>query len=378
MIRPLKIGLVGNGLNATEHRSELESHPLLNNRAKIIAGFDPDPEARERLSKMEGVKVASSFEEFLSTPNMEAIIISSPPQYHAEQAVAALEAGFHVFSEIPMALNKKDIEKIIDAENASGKVYQLGENYCFFPEVLYAGHLASSGKLGPVVYAEAEYLHDVTYRWRKGFHGDVNTPRIDSWYQLFDPMMYAHSIGPAQAAMGGIDNPMPFVEVVSFANDNGGYHGKPICSPAKAFQVALFKTEKEAIAKCANAYVFAREPTRIIIQVTGELGTYECYELSRPGRLFLADDHVITRSRHRKGKTKKIDEEQLSDVIPIIKGLYWGANARILHDWLEAIEKNKIPKLHAKIGANFCMAGIAASESARKGGKLVKIKTFTD
>ncbi len=376
-MKPLRLAFCGFGPNANEHHHELLNDEILKNRTKLIAGFDPDPQVQEHFKRYNDVKIANSLEDLFNTEGLEAVIISSPPQYHAEQAVAALESGLHVYSEVPMALKPEDLEKIIAAEDSSGKVYQLGENYCFFPEVLFAGYLTSSGKLGSVVYAEAEYLHDVTYRWREGNTGDENTPRIDSWYQLFDPMMYAHSIGPAQVAMGGIENPLPFTEVTSFANDNGGLQGKPICAPAKAFQVALFRAENEAIAKCANAYVFAREPNRISVQVSGELGTYECYQVGQPGRFFLADGHKITRSRHRKGKTTNIDNAELSKVIPEIKGLYFGGLTRIMDDWLNAIDKKAISKINARIGANFCEAGLAASQSARDGGKPVKIKTFT-
>jgi predicted dehydrogenase len=369
---------VGYGLNALEHRAELSTNPKLIGRTKWIMGFDPDPHAVQNLKKVKDIKIAESFEDLLDSSEIEGIIISSPPQFHSEQAIAALEAGLHVYSEVPMAINEKDLEKIIDAEEQSGKVYQLGENYCFLSEVLYAGNLSSSGKIGPAVYAESEYLHDVTYRWREGNKGDVETPRVESWYQLFDPLMYAHSIGPAQVALGGIKNPMPFVDAISFSNDIGGYEGKPMCHPAKAFQVGLFRTETESIAKCANAYIFAREPTRIIIQIIGRIGSYECYQIGKPGRLFLAEGHKINRRHHRKGESQIINKQKLSNVIPESNGLYFGALSRTLEDWLSAIEKKKPPSIHAKVAANFCMAGIAASKSARSGGKTVKIKVYNN
>jgi predicted dehydrogenase len=374
----LKYGLVGHGVYGFTYKMELRQHQKLKERTKLIVGYDPSPKAQDNLKKQEDIKIANTFEDLLDTPDLEAILISSPPQFHAKQAVAALESGLHVFLEIPMALNEKEIENIIKAESESEKVFQLGENYCFYPEVLYASHLTSSGKIGPTVYAESEYLHDITYRWRKDHKGGINTPRIDSWYQLFDPLMYAHSIGPAQVALGGIENPMPFTEVVSYANNLGGVKGDPICAPAKAFHVGLFRTNTNAIAKCANAYIFAREPTRITIQVVGRTGTYECYEIGKPGRFFEARDHIITKSQHRKGRAHIIDEEKLAEVINPIKGLDYGAQVRIVDNWLTAIEKKKKPLIHAKIGGNFCSAGIAASESARSGGKKKKIKIYSN
>ncbi|MEJ2251093.1 MAG: Gfo/Idh/MocA family oxidoreductase [Candidatus Lokiarchaeota archaeon] len=374
----IKYGLVGYSLNAFGYKTELEKHPKLNERTKFIVAYDPAPDAKKNLGRIKDIKIADSFEDLLDTSELKAILICSPPQFHAKQAVSALEAGLHVYSEIPMAINDKEIEKIINAEENSGKIYQLGENYCFYPEVLYAGYLASSGLIGPTVYTESEYLHDITYRWRKGNQGGTETPRIDSWYQLFDPLMYAHSIGPAQVALGGIKNPMPFVEVTSFANNIGGYEDKPVCEPAKAFHVGLFRTQTNAIAKCANAYIFAREPNRISIQVIGRTGAYECYEIGKPGRLFKAKDHIITRSKHRKGISEIINKEKISEIIEPIEGLYYGAQVRIIDNWLTSIENNRKALLSANVGANFCYAGIAASKSARSNGKPVKIKTYSN
>ena len=376
MTKPLHIGLIGYGLNALGHKVELEMHPTLSDRVKIIVAYDPDPAAKKNIEKLNEVKCASSLEDLLDTPELEAVIINSPPQFHADQVITAMESGFHTFSEVPMAIKENDLERIISAEESSRKIYQLGENYCFIPEVLYAGYLVESGVIGPTVYAESEYLHDVTYRWLKNGYGDIDSPRIDSWYQLFDPLMYAHSIGPAQVALGGIHNPMPFVEVSSYANDISGYQGDPVCKPAKSFQVGLFQTETGAIAKCANAYIFAREPTRLLIQVVGRTGTYECFEIGKPGNLFLAEGHKITRSKHRKGKSRIINDVEIAKIIPPVQSLYFGGSVRVMNDWLKAIEENKRSTIHSKIAANFCMAGISASKSARSGGKPHKIKVY--
>ena len=238
------------------HRLLLESHPFFRSRVKAIAGLDPSPEAQTSMTK-KGLFIASSMEDLLNVKDLHAVLIASPPQFHAEQAVAALEAGKHVYSEVPMALTAQEVEKIVAVEEKHPQLkYQYGENYCFIAEVMYAGYLASTGKIGPTIYAEAEYLHDVTYRWRQHQRGSPSTPSVKSWYSLFDPLAYAHSIGPTQVALGGLKTPMEFTEVQSYGNDIGALEvpdSPAICSPAYGFHVALFKTTTGAIAKCANA-----------------------------------------------------------------------------------------------------------------------------
>ncbi|MEX2681014.1 MAG: hypothetical protein Q6373_005400, partial [Candidatus Sigynarchaeota archaeon] len=141
------------------------------------------------------------------------------------------------------------------------------------------------------------------------------------------------------------------------------------------FHVGLFKTPSGAIAKCAYAYVIAREPTRMGIQVVGELGTYEAPAYGRKGRLFLANDHVITARHHRAGKARSIGRWQLQKVKSPGIQKEVSAAARVIDDWLTAIENDKQPHLNARIGGNMCLAGIAASQAARN-HKIVNIQLF--
>jgi predicted dehydrogenase len=344
--------------------------PALHRRLKLVAGFDPDPAATLSLQRKE-ISVAGSFDELIGIDGVQAVFLCSPPRFHAQQAVAALEAGLHVYSEVPMALNREDITRIIDAENANPKAkYQFGENYCFIAEVLYAGNLASSGKIGPVVSCESEYLHDVTYRWRQGKKGGSENPLVRSWYSEFDPLAYGHAIGPAQVAMGGIEHPDPFVEVVSYANSIGDQPENPICSPAKTFHVALFKTRSGAVARCSAAYIFAREPQRRWLTLVCNTGSFECLHPGHASRLFVARDHVVTALHHRAGRVSRLGQLAISRASSFQLPSLAGGTIRILLDWLAAIEHDRKPRLHAMAGGNICIAGIAASEAARNGSPV--------
>lgn len=367
----INIGLVGFGPMGSGNFMHLKQY------GKVIAAFDPNPASEEKI-RSTGLAIAKSLEDLLNIPHLDAIAIASPPQYHADQVAAGLEAGKHVFSEVPMALKTEEIERIVALEDRYPQLkYQFGENYCFMTEVLYAAKLVEQGMLGPTVYAESEYLHDVTYRWRQNSKGDITTPRVTSWYSLFDPLAYAHSIGPAQFALGGKHSPMQFTEVQSYANDIGGIEddsGTPICAPSHAFHVALFKTATGAIAKCANCYVIAREPTRLTLQVVGKYGTYECYAMNRPGHLFLAEGHKIER-HHRVGKRKKIGPRMMLKTIDEGVHALKGSHNLVIKDWIDAIGQNRPTLLNAKVAANMTHAGIAASEAARH-GKPTPIKQF--
>jgi predicted dehydrogenase len=275
-----------------------------------------------------------------------------------------------------MALSRADIEKIIDAAMRSPKAtYALSEEYCFLSGVLYAAHLASSGKIGPVVYCESEYIHDVTFRFCKG-PGGPEVPRVDSWYAEFDPLMYAHAIGPAMVGMGGLKAPAAFTEVQSYANSIGDDPDNPICKPASSFQVALFKTAGGAICKVAGGYVYAREPPRRVFLLTGRYGSFELYSPNGAARVFIADGFVVSRWMQREGNRSRVGWLKRDKVAGFEIGGHWGGNVRLKRDWVASIEAGQQPALSARISANMCMAGICAVEAARS-GKPVQIPSFT-
>ncbi|TFG02868.1 MAG: hypothetical protein EU540_00755 [Promethearchaeota archaeon] len=81
----INYGLVGYGLNGFSHVMELSKFPILQERSILVAGFDPNPEATQKLKELNKVKAAESFDDFLDTPELDAIIINSPTRFHAEQ-----------------------------------------------------------------------------------------------------------------------------------------------------------------------------------------------------------------------------------------------------------------------------------------------------
>jgi len=82
---------------------------------------------------------------------VEAVYITSPPKFHASQVLEALEAGKHVFSEKPPAINLKEAERLIEAVEESGLTYQVGFNRRFWPVYKRLKGFVDSGRLKPFV-----------------------------------------------------------------------------------------------------------------------------------------------------------------------------------------------------------------------------------
>lgn len=348
----------------------------INKKMKLRSIFDPDPEVKHNFSG-KGIQICENYDELLSS-GVDTVIIASPPQFHAEQSIKALKAGIHVFCEVPMAIKEENIQKIIDADENNLKTkYMLGEDYCYDPDVLYSSHLVSSGKFGPIVYAEHEYIHDVSYRWRGDNTMDYkNTPKVKSWYSLFDPLAYAHTILPAQFAMGGQQKIMKFEKVSSYANNIGGEDGNPVCSPAKAFHVGLFKTTTNAICKCIAAYVYARAPTRHTHWIVGRFGSIESVGKGKKAKIFLADGFNI-KKRNRVGQKSKMNNLKYFFWLRSKGYSPWSKIVRTTTEWLNSIKSGKDAFLNARNVANSCAAGLAAGKSAEM-GKPIGINLYDE
>ena len=93
------------------------------------------------------------------------VLICTPPVYHVEQALVALEAGAHVFIEKPLSHQVSGIRKLIQEAQQRERYVQVGYNLRFHPGLRILKNLVDSGKIGRVLWLTAEagqYLPD----WR--------------------------------------------------------------------------------------------------------------------------------------------------------------------------------------------------------------------
>jgi predicted dehydrogenase len=83
-----------------------------------------------------------------------------PHSLHEAQVVSAAEAGKHVFVEKPLALSRDSAMRALRACNLAGVVLGLGHERRFEPPIIELRRLATSGTLGTLLQAEANFSHD--------------------------------------------------------------------------------------------------------------------------------------------------------------------------------------------------------------------------
>ena len=181
-MRGLRVGLVG-------WRARAFLRGLSAAGATVAAVCELDPERRLALGEAAGIPPRGRFDAYadLLASGLDAVVLGTPMPLHAPQAVAALDAGLHVLSEVTAAVTLgqcRDLGRAAAAAARRGRVYMLAENYCYSRENVLVRELVRRGAFGRVYYAEGEYLHDVKdmhhhadgtptwrYHWQVGRNG---------------------------------------------------------------------------------------------------------------------------------------------------------------------------------------------------------------
>lgn len=134
------------------------------------------------------------WQDLLDDPAIELVDVATPNHLHAEQAIAALEAGRHVACEKPLAGTLADARAMRDAARKASRRGQrtfVWFNYRRCPAVAFARELVGRGRVGRVFHVRAAYLQDwggpaTPLLWRftageagSGAHGDLNAHIVD-------------------------------------------------------------------------------------------------------------------------------------------------------------------------------------------------------
>lgn len=113
---PMSMAIVGCGFVADFYMATLASHPQL----RIAGVYDNDPERLAAFAQHHGVKAYQNFAELLADPAVELVMNLTNPRSHFELTEASLEAGKHVYSEKPLAMESVQAAKLVDLAKEKG------------------------------------------------------------------------------------------------------------------------------------------------------------------------------------------------------------------------------------------------------------------
>ena len=209
----MKIALAGAGAFGIKHLDGL----------KIISAEQPDVEVvaligrrfEETKAVADKYGIAHTFtdlDEALKLADVEAVILCTPTQLHAAQAIACMKAGKHVQVEIPLADSWADAEAVLETQKATGKVCMVGHTRRFNPSHQFVHNRIKAGELS-VLQMDVQ-----TFFFRRTNMNALGQPR--SWtdhllwhhaahtvdlfaYQTRSPIVKANAVeGPIHPELG--------------------------------------------------------------------------------------------------------------------------------------------------------------------------------
>lgn len=150
MTARLGVAVIGTGAMGARHAENIaRSIP----DARLITVHDADADAAGRVATSLGCAHSARVEDLLAHVDVEAVVIASPPRFHAEHAIATARAGKHVFLEKPMALTLGDADAIIAATETAGVSLQIGFMRRYDPAYAAAEAAIRRGDIGaPVLF----------------------------------------------------------------------------------------------------------------------------------------------------------------------------------------------------------------------------------
>jgi 2-hydroxy-4-carboxymuconate semialdehyde hemiacetal dehydrogenase len=208
-MKTLKVALAGAGAFGLKH---LDALKLIDGVEVIsLVGRELD-KTREAAAKYGVGHVTTDLADTLKLPGLDAVILATPTQMHAAQALQCLQAGVHVQVEIPLADSLRDAYAVADLQAKTGLVAMVGHTRRFNPSHQWVRQRITAGEFA------IQQMDVQTYFFRRTNMNALGQPR--SWtdhllwhhaahtvdlfaYQCGSPIVQAHAMqGPIHPALG--------------------------------------------------------------------------------------------------------------------------------------------------------------------------------
>jgi predicted dehydrogenase len=217
MERRVGIGVVGLGwmgrVHTSSYRRVLEHFPDLAVRPELVIAADVSADRRRHAERVGFEATTDDWRAVVEHPGVDAVSITVPNAMHREVALAAIEAGRHLWVEKPVGRGAEDTAAVAEAARAAGVVTEVGFCYRFAPAIQHARALIKAGEIGDVTHYRGIFLADYANRpdaaasWRfrrddagSGALGDLMAHVVD---------MTHHLVGPIECLSGRVATMIP-------------------------------------------------------------------------------------------------------------------------------------------------------------------------
>jgi predicted dehydrogenase len=335
---------------------------------ELAACCDPDETTLSEFSEKWNVKGYTDFTAMIDDARLDLVVIASPMQFHAPQAVEAMNAGVHVMSEVPATVSIDECWELLATVKRTGCKYMMAENYCYRRECVLVKAMAEAGVFGGIYYAEGAYIHELSelhnnedgsptwrMRWQMGRNG-VTYP--------------THSIGP----------PLQWMKerVTSLTCLGTGVRMNPQYVN-EASTVMLCKTPSDAL---INIRLDMCSPRPHVMDYYGLQGTKGAFEAKRaPGEVDRVWIEGITETTHEWQPLTDFEDEFMPDIWrnppeEATKAGHGGGDYFVVREFIDSIINDTKPPIDIYDALDMSAPGLVSEMSINQGGVPLPVPDF--
>jgi len=200
----MKIALAGAGAFGVKH---LEAIAKIDG-VEVVSLVGRTLDATREVAARFGVgHVTTELAESLARPDVDAVILCTPTQIHASQAIACLEAGKHVQVEIPLADRLVDAEQVARQQQAAGRIAMVGHTRRFNPSHQWLHRRIAAGEI------KVQQMDVQTFFFRRQNINALGHPRSWTdhllWHHAAHTVdLFAYQTGGAIVAANALQGPL--------------------------------------------------------------------------------------------------------------------------------------------------------------------------
>ncbi len=175
----MKVALAGPGAFGIKHLDAIEKI----DGVEVVSLIGREPEKTQKVAEKYGVKhTTTELEDALALPEVDAVILCTPTQMHAKQAIQCMQAGKHVEVEIPLADSWEEAQQVLKVQKETGKVCMVGHTRRFNPSHQYVNKKLRCGELN------IQQMDVQTYFFRR-----TNTNALGEARSWTDHLLWHHA-----------------------------------------------------------------------------------------------------------------------------------------------------------------------------------------
>ena len=329
---------------------------------------------RSAAERLGNVKTYRVFDDMLES-DIDAVVIATPMQCHVPQAIAALEAGKHVMSEVTAGVSMDELFWLCESVERSGRIYMYAENYIYTPQVQLVKSMVKAGLFGTPYYAEGSYLHNIasilrcpngkaSWRsyWQCGTRGN------------FYP---THSLGPVMQWFEG----ERITEINTYSP--GGWND--IGMRQDSGTTTMCRTDKGKLIQLRTDCLSPRPHSMDLYLLQGTGGIFQSAVYGKGNLAGDVDRVSLTSKKTEKGEMDWTPLTYYNDYLPDkyknatpeqLHAGHGGGDFFIVEDFIQAIRKNEQPALDVYTACEWTAVGLLSALSVTNGGKTMSVPHF--